>query len=53
MWFGDVCFDFLRSVLKIRINDHIMELLILISACKMGSARRITGTILLVESTYF
>lgn len=27
----------------IRINDHIMELLILISACKMGSARRITG----------
>jgi len=27
-----------------RINDHIMELLILISACKMGSAKRITGT---------
>lgn len=26
-----------------RINDHIMELLILISACKMGSAKRITG----------
>src|ERR1700676_5350634 len=29
-----------------RINDHVMELLILISACKMGSAKRITGAFL-------
>jgi phosphoribosylpyrophosphate synthetase len=27
----------------VSINDHIMELLILISACKMGSSKRITG----------
>jgi phosphoribosylpyrophosphate synthetase len=30
----------------VSINDHIMELLILISACKMGSAKRITGNLL-------
>lgn len=38
---GDVCHKAGRAYR--RINDHIMELLILISACKMGSAKRITG----------
>ena len=41
---GNVCAFTRESVLMgYRINDHIMELLILISACKMGSAKRITG----------
>jgi ribose-phosphate pyrophosphokinase len=29
----------------VQVNDHLMELLILISACKTASARRITAVI--------
>ena len=35
-----------------RMNDSIMELLILISACKGGSANKITGTIFSAPSPF-
>lgn len=39
----------LHMLIANRINDSVMELLIMISACKGGSAKSVTGTEVLIS----